>query len=158
VLTLKVVAGQMVLYAVGRSVVIRNEVLGHIMEEAGTPMTRTFRGWKRDFQKSFTGVGVVGQSLLAITLSGGSCSRCCVVGPRVSEGRVGAAFNRKIRAVGHKVPVFRKSLTREMFRKKIPETAIDLSNCPEENEYGQTKKNLIKIHRVIQALNTQISG
>ena len=50
VLTPKEVAGQTVLYAVGRSFVTRNDVLYHIMNEAGTPMARTFRGEKRNFQ------------------------------------------------------------------------------------------------------------
>ena len=50
VLTSKEVAEKTVLYAGGRSIVIRNEVLRHIMDEAGTPIPRTFRGDKREFQ------------------------------------------------------------------------------------------------------------
>jgi hypothetical protein len=50
VLTSKEVAEKTVLYAVGKSIVIRNEVLRHIMEEAGTPIPRTFRGERRKFQ------------------------------------------------------------------------------------------------------------
>jgi hypothetical protein len=50
VLTSKEVAEKTVLYAVGRSVVIRNDVLRHIMEEAGTPLSRSFRCEMRSFQ------------------------------------------------------------------------------------------------------------
>ena len=50
VLTSKDVAEKTEVYAAGRSLVIRNDVLRHIMEEAGAPMFRTFRGDKRDFQ------------------------------------------------------------------------------------------------------------
>jgi hypothetical protein len=50
VLTSKEVAEKTVLYAAGRSVVIRNEVLRHIMEEAGTPLSRSFRREMRCLQ------------------------------------------------------------------------------------------------------------
>lgn len=50
VLTSKEVAEKTVNYAVGRSIVIRNEVLRHIMEEAGTPLSRSFRREMRAFQ------------------------------------------------------------------------------------------------------------
>ena len=49
-LTSKEVAEKTLVYAVGKSIVIRNEVLRHIMEEAGTPIPRTFRGDNREFQ------------------------------------------------------------------------------------------------------------
>ncbi|MEI6294324.1 MAG: hypothetical protein WCP36_11610 [Methanomicrobiales archaeon] len=50
VLTSKDVAEKTVTYAVGRSIVIRNEVLRHIMEETGTPLSRSFRREMRAFQ------------------------------------------------------------------------------------------------------------
>jgi len=42
-------------------------------------------------------------------------------------------LDRKIRAVGQKVPVFRKVLRENGTIKKIPEIAIVLSNCPEND-------------------------
>ena len=49
-LTSKEVAEKTEVYAADRSLVIRNEVLRHIMVEAGAPMSRTFRGDKQSFQ------------------------------------------------------------------------------------------------------------
>jgi hypothetical protein len=52
--------------------------------------------------------------------------------PRVSEG-----WGPGLRSINPgswtKSTCFPESLTRKTYRKKIPETAIDLSNCPEEN-------------------------
>jgi len=50
VLTSKEVAEKTLVYAVGKSIVIRNEVLRHIMEEAGTPLPRSVRRDMRSFQ------------------------------------------------------------------------------------------------------------
>ena len=49
-MTSKEVAEKTEVYAADKLLVIRNEVLRHIMEEAGAPMSRTFRGEKRSFQ------------------------------------------------------------------------------------------------------------
>jgi RNA 3'-terminal phosphate cyclase len=50
VLTSMEVAEKTVTYAVGRSIVIRNEVLRHIMEVSGTPLSRSFRHEMRCLQ------------------------------------------------------------------------------------------------------------
>jgi hypothetical protein len=52
VLTQKEVAEQTETYAVGRLVVNRNDVLDHIMEEAGFTINRAFRTEKRKLQAS----------------------------------------------------------------------------------------------------------
>jgi hypothetical protein len=50
VLTSKQVAEKTLVYAVGKSIVVRDEVLRHIMEEAGTPLPRSVRREMRSFQ------------------------------------------------------------------------------------------------------------
>jgi hypothetical protein len=50
VLTSKQVAEKTLVYAVGKSIVVRDEVLRHIMEEAGTPLPRSIRREMRSFQ------------------------------------------------------------------------------------------------------------
>ena len=49
-MTSKEVAEKTVNYARGKTAVIRDNILRHIMEEAGTPIPRTFRTEKREFQ------------------------------------------------------------------------------------------------------------
>lgn len=50
VLTSKEVAEKTADYAAGKSGVIRDDILRHIMEEAGAPVSRSFRRDKRNFQ------------------------------------------------------------------------------------------------------------
>ena len=80
-MTSKEVVEKTEIYAADRSLVIRNEVLRHIMEEARAPMSRTFRGEKRSFQAFRQAITVTMNQLVGWKAVGAKAS------PRWVRGR-----------------------------------------------------------------------